>query len=84
MFFETFISKAHSRQFFALANGQIGAGPKLAQPGDVVVVFQNGACPHVVRQNGAVYRCMGLAYVPNLMAGEVVQMDVLIQTLEIA
>ncbi|KAK5116258.1 hypothetical protein LTR62_008585 [Meristemomyces frigidus] len=63
------------RSFFTTTTGQIGLGPRISQPGDLVVVLRDWNMPVILRKrpNGPNYQMTGLAYVHGIMDGEIME-----------
>jgi len=66
-----------SGTFFITADGHLGIGPELTQPGDQIVVLDGARSPFVLRalKNSSDYALLGDSFVLGLMHGEVRDMD---------
>ncbi|RDW57327.1 hypothetical protein BP5796_12777 [Coleophoma crateriformis] len=68
---------SYKRDFIATEHGRIGWGPEGVEEGDVIVVFQNGIVPHILRPRSSTAPMMlvGEAYIDGLMNGEVFSIE---------
>ncbi|KAK4626570.1 hypothetical protein CLAFUW4_05184 [Fulvia fulva] len=70
--FHTVIREAaQDRTFLATDTGHMGSGPKLARKGDVAFIMPGGRYVHILRPVDNYYLYVGAAYVYGMMEGEV-------------
>ncbi|EME45912.1 hypothetical protein DOTSEDRAFT_51529 [Dothistroma septosporum NZE10] len=67
---------AWNRTFFATDTGHSGSGPKLTRKGDVAFIMLGGEFVHVLRPVKDDYLYVGAAYVDGMMNGEVFDLGV--------
>jgi hypothetical protein len=67
------ISSITNHTFFTTALGEMGVGPYLANPGDLVVVMFGSKMCRVLRPDGDRYQMIGDAFVFGAMDGELIQ-----------
>lgn len=64
-----------NRRLFMTETGEVGLGPGVVRPGDVVCVLYGTRVPIVLRQVGAAWAVVGECYVDRLMLGEAMAGD---------
>ncbi|KAF4465970.1 heterokaryon incompatibility [Fusarium albosuccineum] len=64
-----------NRTMARTSSGYIGMVPGTARPGDVLVVFQGGKLPFVLRARGSHWVIVGDAYVHGVMNGELLESE---------
>jgi hypothetical protein len=64
-----------NRRLFVTAEGHLGIGPTVMQPGDEVVVLFRGTVPYIVRRREDHHVLVGDCYVrdDNIMFGQVTE-----------
>ncbi|KAK4497807.1 hypothetical protein PRZ48_010461 [Zasmidium cellare] len=77
LFFDMLCETTFKRRLCYLDCGDAGVGPKIMRKGDIVVIFQGGSRPHVLRPvDGGQYQFIGAVYIPGLMNAEVFELNI--------
>ncbi|KAL7908438.1 heterokaryon incompatibility domain-containing protein [Trichoderma velutinum] len=61
------------RRLFVTSNGHFCIGPSKTQIGDVISIIIGCSLPIIIRPEGSCFKVVGEAYVPNYMAGEILE-----------
>ena len=78
-FVASFLQATRNRRFFVTEQGQMGLGPRLMRPGDLVCVLLGSGVPFVLREVGgggsgdSWYELVGECYCHGIMDGEAVR-----------
>lgn len=75
---ENLISKMLYRRFSRTLHGAVGWGPRAAEEGDLICVFDGMELPYAVRpkrDTGGVYALVGECLISGLLAGEAMDVD---------
>ena len=72
-FVASFQQATRNRRFFITEEGQMGLGPRLTRPGDLVCVLLGSQVPFVLRQVGDCSVVVGECYCHGVMEGEAVR-----------
>lgn len=71
--FHTAVTTCSGRRVFFLQDGSLGLGPACMRLGDIVAVLYGSDAPCVLRPRGDNYLFLGLAYIDDIMHGELVE-----------
>ena len=72
-FVASFQQATRNRRFFITEEGQLGLGPRLIEPGDLVCVLLGSEVPFVLRKAGDCYVLVGECYYHGFMEGRAVE-----------
>ena len=72
-FVASFLQATRNRRFFINGEGQMGLGPRLTRPGDLVCVLLGSQVPFVLRAVGDCFVLVGECYFHGVMEGEAVR-----------
>jgi hypothetical protein len=76
IFCTIFRRTAAHRCFFKIGTGHVGIGPKVLRPGDCIAALPGKGLLFVLRPVGKEYQILGPAMVAGLMHGEVFEMGI--------